>query len=104
MFECLAKENLPINRIFNVTSCPIKQEYKPKKYNQILEANAEKLGYTYISPDPALCDGKECIIVKDGMPMYTDNSHLSKMASEIVGGYVFREIKKQEISTSHKDK
>ncbi|WP_281437284.1 acyltransferase family protein [Escherichia coli] len=103
MFECLAKENLPINRIFNVTSCPIKQEYKPKKYNQILEANAEKLGYTYISPDPALCDGKECIIVKDGMPMYTDSSHLSKLASEIVGDYVFREIKKQEISTSNKD-
>lgn len=98
MFECLAKETLPINKIVKLISCNKTQEFTPKKYNEELNENSTDLGYVYIDPSPALCKNNQCLVVSDNMPVYTDNSHLSKMASLIVGKYVFGEIRKHHIN------
>lgn len=95
MFECLAKENLPINNLFKITNCSRFQPYEKDRYNKFLSDNAEKLGFIYIDPKPALCDAGSCMIIKGNIPIYTDTGHLSKLGSVIVGKYIFAEIKRR---------
>ncbi|EPJ9998943.1 SGNH hydrolase domain-containing protein, partial [Proteus mirabilis] len=42
-----------------------------------------------------LCDSNECLIIKDGEPIYTDSSHLSKYGAEIVGSGIFSIVSKK---------
>ncbi|MGS3344860.1 acyltransferase family protein [Citrobacter amalonaticus] len=91
MFECLAGQDLPINKILN--RCETTQKEKKFPISERFKAFASKHDNVhFIDPTPALCSNGECVIVDDGMPVYTDNDHFTKQWSVNVGGYIFKRI------------
>ncbi|MFA9597763.1 acyltransferase family protein [Citrobacter telavivensis] len=93
VFECLAKNPLPINTILKL-ECPAREEKREIIENKILEEWASKTkGVYFINPNDALCDAKNCIVQSpEGEPIYSDKIHLTKYGSEIVGKYIFNKI------------
>lgn len=95
MFECLAKQELPINKIFNIDSCESHQYLLYKSSNAKLKEMAlNNSNIEYIDPTPALCDESTCLVVDGTTPIYTDTTHLSRHGAKIVGDYIFNEINK----------
>lgn len=94
MFECLAKNSLPINRLLNSAGCEISERKVDKPINRALEYSASKhQNMRFIDAQDALCQGNECNVIVGGKPVYTDYGHLSKTGSNIVGNYIFKSIK-----------
>ncbi|EOD6304263.1 TPA: acyltransferase [Proteus mirabilis] len=91
-FECLARNNLPINRI--ITRCELFSERKIISINDELK-KLETLynNVTIIDPNDVLCKENECILLdKDGEPIYSDSSHLSIFGANIVVEYILKKI------------
>ncbi|MGE1858584.1 SGNH hydrolase domain-containing protein [Proteus mirabilis] len=91
-FECLARNNLPINRI--ITHCELFSERKIISINDELK-KLETLynNVTIIDPNDVLCKENECILLdKDGEPIYSDSSHLSIFGANIVVEYILKKI------------
>lgn len=95
MHECIAKNNLPINILFDF-ACKEKQEkIKNVESNDFLQELSNKYKNVYfIKSEDALCNDVECMVVADGIPVYTDYGHLSKRGADIVGEYIFEYINK----------
>ncbi|HHN8344298.1 TPA: acyltransferase family protein [Morganella morganii] len=95
MFECLAKADLPINKITGIFDCNLTQARTHNQYNTALQEFASKYdNVKFIDTYKFLCNEKECTVIDNDIPVYTDTSHLSITGSEIVGSGVFSEIKK----------
>ncbi|EMH9439742.1 acyltransferase [Proteus mirabilis] len=96
IFECLAKADLPINKVINLSRCKDTQKKNVNTSNEdLLRFSSKYDNVTYIDTYSFLCDSKECLTIKDGMPIYTDSSHLSKYGAEIVGEGIFSIIGKE---------
>lgn len=94
MFECLAKNALPINRLLNTAGCEKVNPKVEKPINETLISLSKKNDNVhFIDASMALCHGNECNVILDGSPVYTDYSHLSKAGSDVVGEYIFNKIK-----------
>ncbi len=94
MFECLAKNSLPINRMMNSAGCEIFEAKVDKPVNKfLLEATKGHENFHFIDARDALCKGQQCKVIVDGKPVYTDYGHLSKTGSNIVGTFIFNLIK-----------
>lgn len=90
--QCLLSRSLPINRIFN--KCDEYEAEEDIYENKILNDFASKNHKTvYIDPNPAICKNGECKVIDNEKPVYTDNSHLTRKYSNIVGEYIFSKIK-----------
>jgi len=93
MFECLAKNELPLNSIFHFNKCQSYQKENDDGVNAVLARIAgENKNTFFIAADKALCSNKKCVVMKDNQPLYTDYGHLSKEGSEIVGKYIFQHV------------
>ncbi|WP_435945770.1 acyltransferase family protein [Dryocola sp. BD586] len=93
MFECLAKNSLPINRLLNSANCDTSEPKENKAINPTLESIAKKYSKVYfIDPREALCYGNSCNVIINGKPVYTDYGHLSKTGSTLVGEYIFSKM------------
>jgi hypothetical protein len=98
MFECLAGQDLPINKILN--RCETTQKEKKFPISERFKEFASKHSNVhFIDPTPALCRDGACVIVYDGMPVYTDNDHFTKQWSINVGSFIFNKIRE----TQHTD-
>ncbi|AUU38920.1 TPA: acyltransferase family protein [Proteus mirabilis] len=96
IFECLAKADLPINKVINFSRCKETQKRNVNISNEDLLIFSNKYdNITYIDTYSFLCDSNECLIIKDGEPIYTDSSHLSKYGAEIVGSGIFSIVSKK---------
>ena len=94
IFECLAKSDLPINKIVNFSRCESTQNEKTSEPNESVRAFAKKYNNIfYIDTHEFLCNDKKCLLIKDGEPIYTDKGHLSKTGADIVGKGIFTFIK-----------
>jgi peptidoglycan/LPS O-acetylase OafA/YrhL len=93
-FEYLAKQSLPVYKLFNMELTEKTIAFKPDEYNEFLQKNES--GYKFIDTSPALCEKGECFVIKNGLPLFTDYSHLTKEGAEIVGKYIMERIKESE--------
>ncbi|WGL97128.1 SGNH hydrolase domain-containing protein [Arsenophonus sp. aPb] len=95
MFECLAKADLPINKLINIFDCSNTRQRVNTAADEALKNFAGKYAKVkFIDTYPFLCNHTECTLIKDGIPIYTDTSHLSITGAEIVGKGVFNEIRR----------
>lgn len=97
MFSCLAESQLIGPQLLN-KSCSNKEPLRTNENNKKLAkyAQGNKNAY-YIDPTPALCDDKYCsVLTIDNKLIYTDTDHLSIYGADIVGKYIFDEIKKDQ--------
>lgn len=93
MYECLAKQNLPINKLINF-HCNTYQKRIIKTADLALKHLSTEYAYVkFIDASNALCDNKRCKIIDNNIPIYIDNDHLSKHGADIVGHYIFEQIK-----------
>lgn len=92
-FECLAKKDLPINKLISF-DC---QKFEPKKHSKFnddivnLELKYKDLHLIDISK--SLCSESSCMIIDNSIPIYTDYGHLSKHGANIVGRYIINQTK-----------
>ena len=49
-----------------------------------------------LDPRPHLCDGKQCWIIRDGVPLYWNSDHLTVEGADLVIGKIVRTSKQQE--------
>lgn len=93
MFECMGKNELFLSKYFGSLACNTKQPIKYFPLDDQLKLVAEShQNVTYISASDALCNDKECYVIENNKPIYTDYGHLSKSGAEIVGSYIFGKI------------
>lgn len=93
MFECLAKADLPINKIFEFFKCDKTQKRKINLANNELK-NISYDNVKFIDTYQFLCNSSYCSVIENGIPLYSDTSHLSKAGADIVGEGIFKIIKK----------
>lgn len=92
MYQCLASQDLPINKLFR--KCNEFQDYIEPAMNSRFKIFAEQYQKVhFVDPSPAICSDGKCRVVDGDMPVYTDNSHLTKVWSVKVGEYIFSKIK-----------
>ena len=46
----------------------------------------------FIDPNPAICHGQQCAVVKGEMLTFSDGSHLSLNGAETIGMYILQQI------------
>ncbi len=91
LFECLSGLELPVNRLFN--SCDSKQKDEPHSMTAKLAAFSNSHHNVFIiDPSKSLCSNGECLVIDNGMPIYTDASHLTRHGADIVGKYIMTKI------------
>ncbi|MFM4995564.1 acyltransferase family protein [Aeromonas sanarellii] len=95
MFECLAKNALPINKLLNSAGCEETEKKEDKPDNAALQfvATTSK-NIHFIDARNALCDTNVCKVILNAKPVYTDYGHLSKEGAKIVGEYIFNQMEK----------
>lgn len=94
MFECLAKNSLPIYALFNSAGCEEFEKKEPKPINSALISSARSNDRVhFIDSRNSLCDENKCNVIINKKPVYTDYGHLSKEGSKIVGEYIFSETR-----------
>jgi hypothetical protein len=95
MFECLAKNALPINKLLNSAGCEETEKKEDKPDNAALKIVAmTNENVHFIDARNALCDTSVCKVILNGKPVYTDYGHLSKEGAKTVGEYIFNQIEK----------
>ncbi|MEZ8201948.1 acyltransferase family protein [Vibrio splendidus] len=92
-FQYLAKNDLPIYKIMG-SHDQRTQPYIKDVYNTILKEHERELKYVYVDPNKGLCNTDDCFVIKNGTPLYTDNSHLSKAGANLAGREVMMQISK----------
>lgn len=65
-------------------SIPLVEHYsRNKEVLEAMEQASQQCGVNLIDPIPYLCpDGKNCLAVKDGKPLYFDDNHLNSYGAE----------------------
>ncbi|MEX7537265.1 acyltransferase family protein [Providencia rettgeri] len=92
-YECLAKKELPINRLLNNVDCPKTEKNEENLADNVLISIAKSYpNVHYIKASDALCNSTECKVIDDNVPIFTDTHHLTKHGSSIVGQYIFSHI------------
>lgn len=82
-FECLARGELL--GFFTSGGCRLTQERDVIKANQALEAYALRhSNFEFFNPNDYICDAGKCFILSDQEAMYSDQSHLSVVGSDLV--------------------
>ncbi|MBT0351384.1 acyltransferase [Morganella morganii subsp. morganii] len=95
-FECLAKKDLIINKLFSF-DCDSREEKKQSDFNKkILQTIKINENTFFIDTNESLCDEKSCMVIDNGIPIYTDYGHLSKHGADIVGNYIIEKINQQK--------
>ncbi|CAM3700847.1 putative acetyltransferase [Xenorhabdus thuongxuanensis] len=91
-FECLARNNLPVNRL--MSPCPSESNREKIKINDdIRHLESMFNNVTFIDPNDILCKNGKCLLLdKKNHPIYSDNSHLSIYGSDIVVKYIIDKI------------
>lgn len=90
IFECLGKNELPINKVLSNFGCDEYQKKKPISINDTFQKlDKAYSNVTFIDASAALCDESQCKVIVNRKPVYTDYGHLSKDGAEIVGKYIF---------------
>lgn len=92
-YECLAKKELPINKLLNNINCPKTVINEKNLADDILMSIADSYpNVHYVKASNALCSPTECKVIDDKAPIFTDTSHLTRHGAEIVGSYIFNQI------------
>lgn len=93
VYECLSAQNL--SKFAEI--CQEFIPYKDVKINHILQKIADQYSNIYfIDPSLAFCNNNGCQMITENQPMFTDLLHLSTYGADIIGKYIFDEIKKIE--------
>lgn len=94
IYECLSSKNLSL---FSHSSC---NEFIPEKkvpFNEKIRALTEAYTNAYfIDPNEGFCDERGCRMIINDEPMFSDEGHLSIYGANIIGQYIFNEIKKHD--------
>ncbi|WP_281249108.1 SGNH hydrolase domain-containing protein, partial [Wohlfahrtiimonas larvae] len=96
IYECLSA-----NKLAGFTEpCA---EFAPKESNPIndhIQKIAKQYNNVYfIDPNKGFCDERGCRMLIDEEPIFSDEGHLSTYGADIIGKYIFDEIKKYEDSS-----
>lgn len=93
IYECLSAQEL--SKFAEV--CP---EFIPRtniEINEILKTISNQYPNVYfIDPSNGYCNEKQCRMITNNEPMFTDLIHLTTYGADIIGSYIFDEIKKIE--------
>lgn len=98
-YQCLAQQNLPLNRLLGSVDCPETQPYPANALSvnkKLEEFAATHDNVQFIDAAKALCQNGRCQIRNGDQIIYTDKDHLSKYGSDLVGKYIFSQIKQSE--------
>lgn len=91
-FNCLAETELLGQKILKGTC----EKYSPQQdipINILLEKIAYKYpNVYYIDPNPAFCKDKQCQVIINGEPTFSDMGHLSIFGADLIGEYIFEQI------------
>ena len=65
---------------------PTRDEFDEREHRVIavLEATAQKYSVNVVWPHLTLCDQKNCIVERDGRPLYIDSNHLSIWGIQLI--------------------
>lgn len=90
-FDCLAAESLLGYKL--ISNC---QETLPKEnvdINKYLKEHlASNENVKFIDPNDILCNKKECKIIYNREPVYSDGSHLSVYGADLVSSYIMEQF------------
>ncbi|WP_166184955.1 MULTISPECIES: acyltransferase family protein [unclassified Providencia] len=94
-YQCLAKKELPINKIIHSISCPTTVKNTISDIDRdIIKLPQMYDNVHYINAAMSICNSTDCTIIDGNTPLFTDTNHLTKHGSSIVGKYIFDEIAK----------
>lgn len=102
MYYCLAKNQLLLSKFlskfgYNYNKCDEYEKYIELSSDKALKNFSDNHeDVYYIQTSNALCKNGMCKVLENGHPIYTDGYHLSKIGSEMVGEYVFNNIKNRD--------
>lgn len=95
--QCLMQEKIPLGYL--KSKCPEYQDLSDAPFNHKLKELASQYNNVYfIDLNNAICHDNKCQMIIDDNPVHFDNNHLSIFGADIIGKYIFDEIKKIEKS------
>lgn len=94
VFECKAKEQLPISKILGFTCDTLNDRPQSSINDTIKKWSLNYNNVFYIEPQDVLCTNDKCLIqTPEGEPIYSDFNHLSIFGADIVGKHILNKIK-----------